>query len=480
MKIDNELIEKCDLDIRNGHPLRAAERLAKINVAKVEKRWRLPLAKICRRAGLHSLGLALLRDRENASPSELAEYAVLLLRHGAVSEAERILQTLDGARAPEALLYRSYALFLNWQFEQAIPLLELYLQSPLEPYTRLVGQTNLAFALTESRRHQSALELTEEIRSSARQFGNRGLEGTCQALRAQMRIQERDLSRARKEIEAGHALHPLAQTNDHFLLMKWGLILEGLESKSPGPFNLLRQLALQAHDWEACREADLFSLLVDYSEELFVHLYFGSPLAGLRERMKAELGSIPQRTTYVLGDKNSPRLDLRTGQLDGETVLNTGKKEHQLLQVLLKDFYRPLRIGGLFSQLFPGEHFNIESSAFRVHQIIRRTRGLLKKLGVPVQINEVDEYYSLKLTGPFSFRIPLDVVRADSMEAQFECARTSCGENRPFSIQELRQRLKISEASAHRLLKWGIKNGHIEQSGKSKRALLFSVKPKAA
>lgn len=486
MKIDKDLIQQCDSDIRSGHSLRVAQRLAKLNIARVERPWRLPLAKICRRAGLLSIGLELLnplvhgrfKDGQSASAAELAEYGVLLMRYGAVSEAVALLQKLDSSVAPEALLYRSYALFINWEFESAIPLLQQYLIQPLSSYNQSVGQTNLAFALTESRRHGDALRLTEEIIKATQSEGNLSLQGTCRALRAQVFVQERDFQTAREEIKRGEALHSLSPSNDHFLLKKWGLILEGLESKRLAPFNELRRLAIQSHNWEAWREADMFSLLVHHSEELFVHLYFGSPIPGLRERMKVELGGVPKRTVYVLGAKDSPRFDLRTGQIGGETVVKPGKKEHQLLQVLLKDFYRPLRIGGLFAELFPNEHFDLISSPVRVHQILRRTRGLLKKVAAPVGIDEANEYYSLNLSGPFSFRLTLDGGRTDSMESQFERIRSSCGENRPFSVRDLRERMGISEATAHRLIKWGIANARLERTGKLKRSLLFKVKPK--
>ncbi len=487
MTIDEKLIQQCDQDIRAGHPQHAAERLAKLNSAQVTRDYRLPLAKICRRAGLTSLGLTLLsplihspfKSEAPYTPAELAEYSVLLMRAGAVAEAVEKLKQVDISQAPEALLYQAYGLFLNWEFKEAVPVLEQYLTTPLPEYEALVAKANLAFALVEEQRHPSVLSLTEEIIGAGDSTKHQQLRGTCHSLRAQVFIQERHFSQARAELESARRLYDLADTNDHFLLTKWNLILQGLESKSTRPFADLKKMAAKFHDWEACREADLYSLLIDFSRGRFVHLYFGSPFAGFRKRMLAELGSLPSQPMYVLGPKSAPRFDLRTGQVDGATALNSGKKIHQLLQVLLTDFYRPLRIGGLFAQMFPDEQFDISSSPGRVHQILRRTRTWMKENQIPAVIDETDEYYSLKLAGNFSFRIPLDFKRVDPHESQFERLMAVCGEN-PFSMKEACTRLGISEATLQRLIKAGLKEGRIEDAGKMNRTRLYRLKPRNA
>ena len=77
-----------------------------------------------------------------------------------------------------------------------------------------------------------------------------------------------------------------------------------------------------------------------------------------------------------------------------------------------------MRIGTIFSELFPDERFNPVSSPARVRQQISRTRKWFAKY--PVKIIESDGFYSLKLDGAFSFRVPLDHHRMDPMTLQFE------------------------------------------------------------
>src|ERR1700733_10740567 len=98
------LIAFCDSAIRDGKSREAAKQLSHIKPMRVPRQWRLPLAKICRRAGLYSMGLRLLdrvvnqgesrRQSYPATPIEITEYAALLLRSGAVPEALRKLERL--------------------------------------------------------------------------------------------------------------------------------------------------------------------------------------------------------------------------------------------------------------------------------------------------------------------------------------------------------------------------------------------------
>lgn len=481
MKIDQSLIELCDREIRAGRPEQVARALAKLNKLKVAREWRLPLAKICRRAGLTSLGLSLLSPlvhspvKVEITPAELAEYSVLLMRYGALSEALDKLRSVDAREVPEALLYQAYGMFLDWDFERTVPLLRNYLELSLEPYALLVGQANLVFALTECRQHDQARALTEKMFGPLKAGGHKQLQGTCHAMRAQGFIQDRDFKNARREIEAGQSLYPLSQTNDHFLLKKWGLILEALEAQSLEPLNKMRELARSAHDWEACREADMFSLLIERSEERFVHLFFGSPAQGFRERMMVELGEVPARDMYVLGPKSAPRLDLRNGQVDGKEVLNPGKKTHQLFQILLSDFYRPMRIAGLFSKLFPSEQFNIDSSPGRVHQVLRRARAWIKETAIPVNLSESNEYYSLELKGAISFRVPLNMSLADSSENQIEKLKSVCGPDVALTLKQIREHLGVSESTATRLIKWGVESGRLKKTEGPKRQTSYKI-----
>ena len=51
-----QLVKDCHESIRQGTPEAVKGRLRKINTARVPREFRLPLAEICRRIGLYSMG----------------------------------------------------------------------------------------------------------------------------------------------------------------------------------------------------------------------------------------------------------------------------------------------------------------------------------------------------------------------------------------------------------------------------------------
>jgi len=472
------LIQGCDSDIRSGKPQDVARRLRPVGVSGVPREFRLPLANICRRAGLYSLGLKLLRHvvraKSPASAGERASYAMLLLRTGAIKEAIDRLQQIDGSEVPELLLYRAWAHFLCWEYQAAIPLLESYLKTDLKPYASLVAKTNLAYAYGDSRKNELALRLHDENIKTAKVEGNLQLQATSHALKAQVFIQMNDLSAARNELNRAQNLFPAQQGNDHFIMIKWSLILSGLETKSLEPFDALKKIAIKNREWEACREADFYRLKVDYNRELFIHLYFGTPFAEFREHVARELGGAPTQDMYVFGPKASPRFDLRTGQIDGGPILNAGKKTHRLLEVLLRDLYQPLNVAGIFSALFPDECYDVANSGERVRQLIHRARAWIKESNIPVQILEEHGFYRIHIEGAFSFRIPLHRPSIESFAADLEQIQKLFAAQ-SFLAHDVQTRLQLPKSRVRLLLQRGIEKGLILRHGTTNRSACYVV-----
>lgn len=479
-----ELIAQCDADIRGGRPGHAGKRLAAVNSVRVPREWRLPLASICRRAGLLSLGLKLLSrvvltDRyqvqEPPTPAENAEYAVLLQRSGALREALERLNQVDANAVPDALLYRAFAHFALWEYEEALPHLKQYIMTDLSPHALTVAKINLAFALMESRHFDEAEQVLKELDNleSPQMRSNR------HALLGQLHLQQNNLDLAQAEFETARKLVPSAQTNDQFFAVKSDMIISGLKTRDINIFKKLSEMAQANRAWEAWREADLYALKVEFTREAFVHLYTGSPLQGFRNRIRAELGSAPEQHTYVLGKKSAPRLDLRTGLIDGRKALTPGRNCHQLLDVLLHDFYRPRRVASIFSALYPNEQYDINSSPHRVHQLLSRTRDWLRAENIPVDIQESAGFYRVQLTGDFSFRVPVERQAVDLPSLHFEKLKSAFGEGQPFSAKDAHAKLQLSPATVHRVIQRGIKEGKIARTGNLNRASIFAIKKAA-
>ena len=476
MKDHERLVQQCDEAIKAGRTHEVGKLLAALNTAKVPRKWRRPLANICRRAGHYALGLTLLarvihpqktRSGEAATPEEIAEYGVLLLRSGALGEARAALHRVSPEAVPEVSLYRAFHHFTVFEFEDAVPLVERYLTAALTPYQRLVGQTNLAFALSGSGQFDRAHRVLSETIEVAAAQGHVRLRCNCHALKAEVYLNQGAFSETRREVEAGLRQFGPAKTNDQMFLLKWIAMLEGVQSRSLGPVEKYRELARDGYDWNGVREADRIALKIEFQPERFHRLLFGTPFTAYRERVLRELGQAPEIATYVHGVPGAPTMDLVTGEIDGHRALNPGRKTHQLLEILQRDLYQPHRLGGLFFELFPGSYFDLESSPDRVHQIIRRARQWLEASALPVSIAEFDGFFSLRIDGAFAFRLPLQREPVDSQKLRFDRLRREFGARGGFTAQQARELLGVSRFTLQTLVKWAFDANELERVGTS-------------
>jgi hypothetical protein len=195
MKPFELIVSHCDQEIRAGRTAQAAKELQQLNTAKVPREWRLPLANLCRRAGLLNTGMRLLtpvvhpertKTGDTASNAELAEYGVLLHRIGATREALHTLEKVNTIEVPDALLYRSFCHFSEWEYEGATKALEAYTTQTSSGYMNFVARVNLASAYVGGERFEQALDLLARNIEEARANSYSRLQGNCHELRAQV------------------------------------------------------------------------------------------------------------------------------------------------------------------------------------------------------------------------------------------------------------------------------------------------------
>ncbi len=247
---------------------------------------------------------------------------------------------------------------------------------------------NLAAALIGTQSLREARGLLDENIALAASAGHQRLEGNCLELRAQVHIQQARFSEARADLDRAALIFTGEQTIDQLFVRKWQAIIEGLSSGSSEAISRFQREAEERQHWESVREADLYQVKVKFNHEHFLRLYVGTPYESYRQRIERELGRVPAEDSYRFGRAEGDALDLRTGRITSENALNPGKKIHQLFELLSRDLYRPIRLGGIFTELFQGECFDIFSSPSRVHQLIRRARRWLEETETPLLILE--------------------------------------------------------------------------------------------
>lgn len=430
-----ELVQRADALLRGGHASGVPYLLRGVNFAKLAREERLPLAQICRRAGLFTLGLRaltpVLADRD-ARDLEKAEYAALLMKIGSIEEA---IGRLGDVRDPRGRLYLGFCHLNRWDFAAAVPTLEAYLDDRPAPYDALIAKVNLASALIALDRHQSAADLVSEGLEIARTERYGRLLANLLEMRAQIALAAGDLAAAERDLALALDLIGRQKTNDQLYLLKWRAVIEARRDGETAALDEFRDLAKSRGEFESVREAEYQKLKIVYDEHLAQSLHFGTPWPWFRERLAREVPQFRARPTYQLGAGSE--LHLGRGLID------------RLVATLAQDFYAPWSLGRLFARLYPGEHYHYLHSPNRVHQLIYRARA------AGLTIEEIDGRFRLILeqrsltlgARPLS---RLERVRADHGDV--------------FSAADARETLELSEPTVRRLLGEALETHEIERT----------------
>lgn len=475
------LCQECEEHLRAGDLESARRRLQQLRRANVPRESLRSLANIARRAGLATFALRLLATIEGPlTPQEQAEYAALLCQEGAVDEALALLASIPVSLAPEVDLFKAFCHTSRWQPKLAAQCLEAFIANVESPYLKLQAQLHLAEAEIALGHLSRALELCAQTLNSAREFGFLEIQSTCFGLQAQAHVQRGAFASALLDLTLAANIHKQVSATESTSIHKWFAIIDAMRSKNLAPIAEFCQFARRLGDWESIRECELISLQIEFTQDRFDRLLFGTPFPNYRKMMLERLGRHLPSEFYILGPKTpntAPCLDLISGNIERGERLNPGKKNHQLLEILLRDFFRPLRVGGLFAALFPGEKFDIFSSPTRVHQTLRRTRRWLESENIPVEIREQDGGYLIEFKpgAEFSFRVPLEREDVAGLGAQWARLRAHYRDCTPFSPKAAREALGLPRSTFQRLMRWAVAEGKVERLG-THSSVLYRVR----
>ena len=469
-----ERMKEIESLIRLGRTREAGIIIGELSLRRLPRTARAPLADLCRRAGKITTGLKLLattmsasrQGRAKCTDQEAAIYAALLLRTGAVDEAIRTLSQVDASVTPEASLYRAFGQFARWDYEKAIPHVEDYLRFTTDAYARGLGQVNLAAAFAGAYRHREAIALLDDLIPALAEKRFDRLLGNSYQIRATANIEISDFSGAERDLLAAEKILSSDATTDSLRTAKWRAVLEGRRSGSVEPILRFRTRALEFGDWESIRDADFQSLRIEFDSATHERLYFGTPFEAYRETMRRVLGRGCERESFVFGSERGPVIDLVGGKLEGTAEEIQGRKMVLALAALVADSYRPTSLGALFSEIFPGDHFDVWSSPNRVHQVLRRTRRWLEANSVPIQLAEEEGSYRIELKGEVGLRLPPVRPPKDAGEAVVVDLQKIYRHGELFSAREARERLTLPETTFRRHLRWAESRGLVKKVGR--------------
>jgi hypothetical protein len=475
-------LEKCEALVREGRGREATLGLKRVkSVASVPRGDKLGYANLCRRTGLISRGLRALHPvvrpqravGEPASAQETAEYAALLQRAGATPEALLILNGLETRATPQVLLFRAFCHFNRWDYEAAEPNLREYLGLALTPYEKTVGQINLASALLVNGKWKEAGALLDELIAAALAQNYGRVAANALEMRAQARLSAGEFAAARADLNQAEELLRAESAQDVQFVHKWNAVGEALENGNLGKLLAYRARNVRQGIWENVREADLYLLRAKFHPRRFEHLYFGTPFAGYRARILRTLKTeVPAARYYLFGPG-------RGAVVDAESAGPTPKIQ-AAVSLLVSDFYRPYSAAGIFSELYPGEFYNVETSPNRVRRLLGRTAAHFRGQGWPLAVVQRAGRFHLKFLGPLRFLVPRDPSMRDANELRLARLSSQFGTADWFRTQDMREALAMSPSAFKRFAGWARAHDKMERSGATHATYYRIKKPGSA
>ncbi len=478
-------IKQIDGWIKEGQSRLAIRALEKIRSSKIPRALALPIASLARRVNLTLLAVRLLhpyvrpanRSMSPATAGETAEYAAALSYLGATGEALSLLQTVPVDQVPQALLYQSFALFAQWQYRAAIPLLDRYLKSKeLDPYARLVGNVNLAAALVFEGDYPRAESILTELMRQTTQPERTLLRGNVLELLAQATLFQRRYEKAQNYLQlAAEALQNSGGLSA-LLVQKWTAILQLLRQpksvKDRAALHQVRKEGKARRNGEVVRDCDLFDAVTGQSAELFLQVYFGTPFEPYRARALSLYGvqvDLPSRYVWnPFGGKPPTKvLNLAVPESMGRGIRPPTPALFRLLQVFALDFYRSHRLPTLFGWLYPSEHFNPTTSGARTYRILERLREWFKQNRLPFVIEETNGFYRLGAHRAFGIELGRKILVLEDETSRLLNRLRQRWPKDCFSAADVGQYLKLSPRTTQRLLRGGVEIKQLTRLGAS-------------
>ena len=478
-----EVCESIEMAVRAGRIGEARALLEKISPAQIPRDGYAKVAELYRRAGMVENAVRLLSkvvrsDREMDAPAsalELGEYAIALVKLGAIVEGRTILHGLC-EKIPIANYYLGLTHFPEWNYSAAIPVLENFVQSSdNDSYTALVASANLASAYVHCRSRDKAEAVITQGLLSARHRNLRLLEANFLELSAQLALDRREYSKALSLLNSSVEILRASGLFDELFVNKWLALVAAYKSPESASEILIqtRRRASELKHWETLRDLDHHQAFLMRDQKLYHHLFHGTPHQAYRIYLRglfADLASPASIYDWNLTDVNAAKVfDVRSAVFDGTaTTIKEGQLLHKLLLELAGDFYKPARITSLAARLFEGQFFDLATMSNRVHQLIVRLRKVFSSHGIPLEIEDTPSGYRLTSKQPMILRVGESV--RDGSLAKIEKLRTSLPEA-PFSIKQAAQSLACSESSALRIVNSGIEAGYIRRATLGKRTV---------
>ncbi len=529
-----------DLLIRSGQIKKARHELREDLKQKLPRDWRAAYANLARRSGLPMVSLRILgtifSQDHTLKPTSLENlaYGAGLAQIGAFREAREKLNATDSEEFPEALFHLALIEIMQWNYVSAESLLKRYLHNHrLSDYQKLIGQLNLASCYSATEKWLLAEPLLERIRAKAKQNEHRLIEANSLEILAQCFFFQKRFSQAQSILDEASQFIDDPTSPYSMYIKKWQILVDFF-SAGTNKVNALKNLSAlrkQASTiglWETVRDIDFYTIWINQDSELLAKLKTGTPYKSYQKKIKAffteqnsnratnadyfhqftpeQSISLPEQSVEHASRYNRDfaskfnskyrgavevRL-MRTFNLTlGDEIemplakrLRCGSLCHLFFSALMLDLYRPIRLGELFSILYPKEFFNPLTSPGRLQKVAQRLNHYFQENQIPLKIELAQQHFHLSCTNHYRVLIsrkpPLTQTESQShprQHAMMLALKQSLLRQRSFSSQEICRFFKISERTALRFINQALAQNEIIIFGKG-RARRYRIQSK--
>lgn len=466
MEVNIDLMTQLETLTKQGDTQQVSEIINRLVLKRIPRELAAQLAQICFRNSLYIQSLRILNPivcpptpiSPKPQPTEIIAYATALVSLNMNREARNLLQQLDTTINPEALLIESFSYFGEWSYEKTIPLLKRFSTNPrVSLYRQIVGKVNLAAAYVTSAQQIEAENLLLELLKVTSERNFRLLQGNTLELLAQLEIQKKNYSKALEYLNEAKQIFPDSTSIYFFFVKKWECICRLLLSPHSKELikscESLKSEALKWRHWETARDIDLYIAFATNNMDLIQKLVQGTPNSNYIKKIELLFGYkiTPEKIFKLRSDNDITPPKVSFDFIKISERIQTNKYQNKLFTLLTKDFYRPVNLGYLFSQLHPEENFNPLTSEKRIlNQIYTLAQNL----------NTDNTYFELhKSKMDFIFKLKPGVELVFKRQGNRRHHATTLKEKMrsfgavPFSTNQLAQLLNCSKRKAQQVIK---------------------------
>jgi len=482
-------VVELDQLIRQGKSHDVARSIEGLAHTEVPRKLKVEVADLARRVGRYNLGLKILNPiirskaplLEPPSSHEKTSYAALLMKLGALAEARKLLQEVDGNDHPEVHFHLGSSFIYEWNHTSSLAHFEKYIGSQLSNhYNGVKGKINLASALLYERKLPPARALLQEVLRQAKENDWMLFYLNAIELSIHLALLDKSLPEARRFLSAARSLTKGREDRYTLFVHKWDAIIrleEGANKKKSIQFlKKIRKHAIAKDHGETVRFLDMKLGLFLQDPHLCTYVYFGTPYEHFRSyflRQTEPSLILPDSYLWAIGKgESSHLLDVQSGEADNPSLaLKPGQSLHRMLSALVSDFYRRNTLESIFSLSFPNEYFNPFSAPKRISRATQRLRSWFQLNNIPLKILVQDNSFQLIATAPCKIRVVQDsLVLSDKTGSEFLKIEKIYKHwpNENFSVRQAADVLGLGTRSVNLLLKWARTENLISVAGEGR------------